>query len=93
MGPQPEPSLLPLQEWMVKCDSDAIPSPFVTLYTECMSTLSIGCSDRCSRMVVGGQQICCTLKLCCAFCSYTRFNVDEERLFTSIRRFTIIIIT
>ena len=41
MGNQPEPSILPLQEWMVNCDSDARLSPFVTvfpLHTECMRT-------------------------------------------------------
>ena len=63
MGPLPEPPLLPLQEWMVNGDSDAIQCYHVVpLCTECMCTVSIGCSDPCSRMVVGGQQICCMLK-------------------------------
>ena len=41
---------------MVKCDIDAIPSTCVTLlrciHTKCICTLSIGCSDPCSRLVL-----------------------------------------
>ena len=55
-----------LFKWKVKLDSDAIPSTFlkvVPLLTICMRTLSIACLGPCSRMVVGGQQMCCTLEV------------------------------
>ena len=69
-------------------DGDARPSPFIMLFRciQNVCTLSIGCSDPCSRMVVGAQQICCTLMLCCVFYSYTHFSLDGEGLVASIGR-------
>ena len=41
-------------EWMVKCDVDSRPSTFVTLFRG-IQNLSIGYSDPCSRVILGGQ--------------------------------------
>ena len=55
-----------LFKWKVKLDSGAYSihiSYVVPLLTERMCTLSIACLGPCSRMVVRGHQMCCTLKV------------------------------
>ena len=41
MDPHPDSSIVPLQEWMVNCDSDARASPFFTLF-RCIPNACVG---------------------------------------------------
>ena len=78
MGPQPETSILPLQEWMVNYDSDARPSHLLRCSVALRMHVYIVDRSFGSMFKNGSGRTADLLYAEVLVCSYTRFSEGEE---------------